>query len=72
MNLKSLTVLNDKLQAAIRAEKLELVDVALDQMKDEVSSLQSRAKAKSWMSQYFNPLNEEFAKLAPMAKGLKS
>jgi len=72
MNLKSLTVLNDKLQAAIRAENLELVDVTLDQMKEEVSSLQNRAKAKSWTSQYFNPLNEEFRKLAPMAKGLKS
>jgi len=72
MNLKTLTVLSAKLQAAIRAEKLELVDVTLDQMKDEVSSLQGRAKAKSWMSQYFNPLNGEFRKLAPMAKGLKS
>jgi hypothetical protein len=72
MNLKPLTVLNDKLQAAIQAENLELADVALDQMKDEVSSLQNRAKAKSWMSQCFNPLNEEFRKLAPLAKGQKS
>jgi hypothetical protein len=69
MNLRPLTVLNDKLQAAIRAENLELADVALDQMKDEVSSLQNRAKVKSWMNQYFSPLIEDSGSWLQWRKG---
>jgi hypothetical protein len=71
MNLKSLTVLNDKLQAAIRAEKLELIDVTLDQMKDELSSIRVRAGTRAWMREYFHPLNEEFRKPEPLTKGVK-
>ena len=61
MNIKTLTVLNDKLQAAIQAENFELVDIALDQMKDEVASLRVRARTKAWMREHFDPLTRSLS-----------
>lgn len=78
MNLKSLTVLNDKLQAAIQSENLELIDIALDQMKEELCHIRLPSEIKAWtvershLLQQIRNMRNDSKRLEPLTKGLKS
>lgn len=52
MNLHALHVLNDKAQQALQAEKLDMLEVALEQMLDETRDLIVKQKTSIVMKKF--------------------